>query len=66
MIYSKHGRTEYEWKDQAEVIGDVFCVLRLARIYAHCDSKVLHGLVEASKVSLREFVETAGEENECE
>lgn len=66
MIYSKHGRTEYEWKNREEVIGDVFCVLRMARIYAHCDSKVLHGLVEASKVSLREFAETAGEENECE
>lgn len=66
MIYTRHAKTKHEWKDQAEVIGDVFCVLRLARIYAHCDSKVLHGLVEASKVSLREFVETAGGENECE
>ena len=48
------------------MIGDVFCALRVAREIAHCDSETLHGLVEASKVSLREFAETAGEENECE
>lgn len=66
MIYTKHVKTKLEWKDQTEVIGDVFCVLRMARLYAHCDSKTLHGLVEASKVSLREIVGTAGEENECE
>ncbi len=66
MIYTKHAKTKLEWKDQTEVIGDVFCVLRMARLYAHCDSKTLHGLVEASKVSLREIVGTAGEENECE
>ena len=66
MIYTKHAKTKLEWQDQTEVIGDVFCVLRMARLYAHCDSKTLHGLVEASKVSLREIVGTAGEENECE
>lgn len=66
MIYTKHAKTKYEWKDRSEVIGDVFCVLCEARKNAHCDSEILHGLVEASKVSLREFVETAGEESECE
>ena len=66
MIYSKHGRTEYEWKNREEVIGDVFCTLRVARDIAYCDSEILHGLVEATKVSAKEFVETAGEENECE
>ena len=48
------------------MIGDVFCTLRVAREIAHCDSEILHGLVEATKVSAKEFVETAGEENECE
>ena len=66
MVYTKHGKVKCEWKDQTEMIGDVYCVLRMARLHAHCDSKTLHGLVETSKVSLREFVETAGEENECE
>ena len=66
MIYTKHAKTKWEWTDRSEVIGDVFCVLRMARIYAHCDSEVLHGLVNASKASLKEFVKTAGEENECE
>lgn len=66
MIYTKHAKTKHEWKDQAEVIGDVFCTLRVAREIAHCDSEILHGLVEATKVSAKEFVETAGEENECE
>ena len=67
MIYSKHGKAKCEWKDRKEMIGDVYCVLRMARLYAHCDSKTLHGLVEASKVSVKEFVEKiTGEENECE
>lgn len=64
MVHTKHGKTEYEWKNREEVIGDVFCTLRIAREIAHCDSKTLHGLVEASRMSAREFVETAGEENE--
>ena len=64
MVYTKHGKAKCELKDRKEMIGDVYCVLRMARLYAHCDSETLHGLVEASKVSLREIVGTTGGKNE--
>ena len=64
MIYTKKGAVECKCKDEAEVIADLYCILRLAIEEVGLDDALLHGLVEAVKMGEDDFIKILEEESE--
>lgn len=55
MIYTKKGLTEYKYKDKAETLADLYCILRMAIEGVGLDGTLLHKLVEAAMLDEDEF-----------